>query len=123
MRKFVSASAFIALALFGCSCAHGLPGGQTNESCSHFDGTCGKTLLSSPGSESDYELLGQMDKNFHYDAMRLASFPSYLPGMSAGNLPSSASINLPQPQLTQGHRSRNVKEAKSPFVMDALGLF
>ena len=125
MRKFVSTSALVALALVGCSCAHGLPSGQTNESCSNFDGACGKSLLvtHSPGSESDYELLGQMDKNFHYDAMRPASFPSYLPGMSAGNLPSSASINLPQPQLTQGHRSRNVKEAKSPFVMDALGLF
>jgi hypothetical protein len=125
MRKFSSTSALLALALVGCSCAHGLPGGQTNESCSHFDGACGKNLLvtHSPGSDSDYELLGQMDKNFNYDAMRPASFPSYLPGMAAGNLLSSASLNLPQPQLTQGHRNRNVKEAKSPFVMDALGLF
>ena len=132
-KYYFATSALLATALVGGSCAHDLSRhNESSSSCSQrqimlqhstdLQARVAQRLSDlQMGSDLDHELLGQMKKSVNFDAMRPASFPSYLPGMAPGNM--LPSLNLPQPQLTQGVRDPTVKTANSPFVMDALGLF
>jgi hypothetical protein len=132
-KYYYATSALLAIALVGGSCSHDLPGhNESSSSCSQrqimlqhstdLEARVAQRLAAlQMGSDLDHELLGKMEKNINFDAMRPASFPSYLPGMAPGNM--LPSLNLPEPQLTQGVRYPTLKTANSPFVMDALGLF